>query len=128
VLFTASGAPWVCELVQEKSARERRGFVTDGPFLFQMTGGGLLMLWSSFSEDGYAMGVSRSESGEVTGPWRHFERPIVERDGGHGMAFRDFGGGLFVVFHSPNRTPDERPVLARVEERGETIVRTDPAS
>jgi arabinan endo-1,5-alpha-L-arabinosidase len=122
LLFTASGAPWVRELVHRSSTGEaRRGWVTDGPFLFRPTDGGLLMLWSSFGERGYAMGIARSESGEVAGPWRHEPDPVVACDGGHGMLFRSFDGGLHLTYHAPNRTPEERPVLVRAEERDGSI-------
>jgi arabinan endo-1,5-alpha-L-arabinosidase len=122
LLFTASGATWVRELVHRSSAGEpRRGYVTDGPYLFRASDGALLMLWSSFGDSGYAMGIARSDSGEVAGPWRHGPEPIVACDGGHGMLFRSFDGGLHLTYHAPNRTPDERPVLVRGEERGGSI-------
>ena len=75
-LFTAAQAPWVKELI----ATGRRGFVTDGPFLQRTASGHLLLLWSSFSARGYAMGVAISRSGEIAGPWHHEPNPLV--DGG----------------------------------------------
>lgn len=123
LLFTASGAPWVRELVSRKGTpAERRGYITDGPFVLRAADGGLLMLWSSFGDSGYAMGMSRSDSGAITGPWRHLDHPLVGSDGGHGMVFRDFHGALYATCHSPNRTPDERPVLFRVEENRGALV------
>jgi len=123
ILFSASQAPWVREVVDRGGAR--RGFVTDGPFVFRASDGGLLLLWSSFSDLGYAMGIARSDSGEITGPWRHMPRPVVDCDGGHGMVFRDFSGALFLTYHSPNKTPEERPVFRRVVERDGTLLVVD---
>ena len=102
-LFHASDAPWTREL--------RPGCrVTDGPFLFTGDDGTLSMLWSSFGEHGYAMGIARSENG-VTGPWHQQREPFFGRDGGHGMIFRTFDGQRRLVLHSPNVTPLERAVF-----------------
>ena len=76
----------------------------------------LLMLWSSVGSKGYAMGIARSESGTVTGPWRQDAVPLWAEDGGHGMVFRGFGGRLFVTFHTPNNTPKERSVFIEIED------------
>ena len=99
-LFHASEAPWVRPV--------RRGcFVTDGPFVFRHADGGLRMLWSSFGEGGYAVGMAYSEGG-IAGPWRHFPEPLYHADGGHAMIFRKFDGSRCLAFHSPNRAPLER--------------------
>jgi hypothetical protein len=74
------------------------------------------MLWSSRGEHGYAMGIARSASGTVEGPWEHDAQPIWGKDGGHGMIFRAFDGHLFMTLHAPNKTPDERPVFIEIEE------------
>ena len=65
------------------------------------------MLWSSIGKEGYAMGTALSE-GSILGPWRLSAEPLVKTDGGHGMAFRGFDGALYICFHSPNDTPNER--------------------
>lgn len=46
------------------------------------------------------------------------------KDAGHGMVFRTFEGRLMATVHTPNRTPDERPVFFEVEERGGTLALT----
>ena len=88
-LFNASEAPWVRESGwPDQDARFRfPTYVTDGPFLYRLGDGALIMLWSSLGSKGYAMGVSRSESGRVSGPWQHDPEPIWAEDGGHGMIF-----------------------------------------
>lgn len=118
-LFNASEAPWVKESTwPAKDAKYRfPTYVTDGPFLHRLSDGILIMLWSSLGEKGYAMGVSRSESGQITGPWHHDLEPIWAEDGGHGMIFRTFAGQLMLTFHSPNQTPNERAVFVEVEEK-----------
>jgi len=118
-LFAASSAPWVSPL--DRVVNGNRGYVTDGPFLHTRKDGTLLLLWSSFTSRGYAMGIARSESGSVLGPWIHDPEPLMDRDSGHGMAFRAFDGSLYATVHSPNKTPLERPVFVRIEETGRTL-------
>lgn len=112
LLFTASAAPWArpfnpptppppgLELADDP-------LFTDGPFLFRSPSGELRMLWSSFGDEGYAMGIATSKSGDVTGPWIQQNRPLWERNGGHGMLV-DVGIQTYLVFHAPNETPNER--------------------
>ena len=117
-LFNASEAPWVNRSSWPGEAGEYRfpTYVTDGPFCFRNRNGILLMLWSSLGNKGYAMGLARSDSGSVTGPWRQEAVPLWSEDGGHGMVFRGFDGRLFVTFHTPNKTPEERPVFIEIED------------
>ncbi len=107
-LFSASQAPWVRSHVPGAGL-----YVTDGPFLLHNERGELLMLWSSFSDEGYAIGLSRSRSGDILGPWEHFEEPLFSKDGGHGMLFRTFDRRLMLAIHRPNHTA-ERAVFFEV--------------
>lgn len=74
------------------------------------------MLWSSMGTQGYAMGIARSTTGSILGPWVQDPKPIYEQDGGHGMMFRTFDGRLILTFHTPNNTPDERPIFLELNE------------
>ena len=47
------------------------------------------MIWSSFSENGYAEAVAFSENGSITGEWKHCENMFSAQNGGHGMIFKD---------------------------------------
>lgn len=115
VLFHASDALW------SKAMNEEGARVTDGPFLYRASDGGLLMLWASHGEKGYVQGLARSTSGLVTGPWVQDSQPVFEADGGHGMLFRRFDGQLMLTLHSPNDSPNERPVFLPVEEKNRRI-------
>jgi arabinan endo-1,5-alpha-L-arabinosidase len=112
VLFRASQAPWA----QQIDSKGRKGYVTDGPWMHRLPGGELLMLWSSFSEGDYTIGVARSTSGQLLGPWLQDAQPLYNDDGGHCMTFRDLEGNLWLSFHHPNRHPDERPKLLPLAE------------
>ena len=113
-LFRASEAPWV--------PRNPKGdYITDGPFLHRTSGGELLMLWSSTGPRGYAMGLARSIAGGILCPWRQDPVPLYAEDGGHGMLFRTLAGQLMLTLHTPNRTPDERPIFVPIEETNEQL-------
>jgi hypothetical protein len=122
-LFSGSEAAWVRrkEWPPEDAPHRFPTYVTDGPFLHRLAGGTLVMLWSSLGARGYAMGIARSEGGDLAGPWRQEDEPLWAADGGHGMIFRALDGRLMVTFHSPNRTPHERAVFVELVERDEWL-------
>lgn len=111
VLFTASQAPW------SAAGKDSSNYVTDGPYLYRTEKGELHMLWSSGSKTGYAIGIARSETGKIEGPWLQDEQPLFSEDGGHGMLFRTFGGQLMLSIHAPNKLTEERAVFFPMEEK-----------
>lgn len=114
LLFRASQAPWA-KTVRHSSGIT--GYVTDGPFFHRTAEGRLLLLWASFSDGGYTQGVAVSSNGEIDGCFAQ-EAPLFEKDGGHGMVFRDLDGRLWLTLHSPNTHLEERPVFFPLEEAG----------
>lgn len=118
-LFNARSASWV------KAARMDDGFegyVTDGPFMYRTAEGALLMLWASFSGGGYTEGLAISDNGEIDGKFTQLD-PLFEKDGGHGMVFRSLDGQLYMVLHSPNVPPQERPHFIKIAESGGRLIR-----
>lgn len=118
-LFRADDAPWAIAQV------------TDGCWMYRTQKGSLLMIWSNFSEDGYAVGIARSTSGCVEGPWVHEEKRLFSSadsglyDGGHGMIFHDESGQMYLSVHSPNTPCDirrEMPVFVKIREENDTLV------
>ncbi|MDF2926746.1 MAG: glycoside hydrolase [Paenibacillaceae bacterium] len=121
LLFRASEAPWTTRL-DSKSSAAGDVYVTDGAFLHRTRDGQLLMLWASFVDNRYALGVARSTGGDISGPWVHDEKALFQQDGGHGMLFRRLDNGqLMLTIHAPNKTPHERPVFLHVEEAGGSL-------
>lgn len=116
VLFKASEAPWTTPF-QSPRYPNQDNYVTDGPYLFHAESGVLYMLWASFINNKYALGIAKSSSGAVTGPWFHEEKAFYQNDGGHGMVFRTFEGRLMLTIHTPNQTPDERPIFIELVEK-----------
>ncbi|MNO34209.1 Glycosyl hydrolases family 43 [compost metagenome] len=107
LLLRASEAPWV--VLNEENGRS--GYVTDAPFLISSPDGQLYMIWSSQGKEGYAIGLARSLSGTVSGPWIHEKQPLFSKDGGHGMIFEALDGLQMVSLHRPNLTPLERAIF-----------------
>jgi hypothetical protein len=84
------------------------------------------MLWSSGTNNGYAVGIATSESGKLAGPWRQAPTALFEEDGGHPMLFRTFDGRLMMAIHQPNVTPNERERFIELREEGDTLVLATP--
>lgn len=116
-LFSASSASWV-----RSHEPDGNRFVADGPFPYRNKKGELLILWSSFGEYGYAIGVARSPGGEILGPWEQSPQPLSEGDSGQGMLFRTFGGELRLCLHCPNRPPVEKLFFYSLKETGDGLL------
>lgn len=110
VLFKASESGWAVK-------NNGQGFVTDGPFLYKTSNGKLTMIWSSFSENGYAEAVAFSEDGSINGKWKHCENMLSAQNGGHGMIFKDLDNNLRFTMHYPNSPfGEERAKLYYLDE------------
>ncbi|MDN5202136.1 glycoside hydrolase family 43 protein [Fulvivirgaceae bacterium BMA10] len=113
LMFKASDAPWV---------GERSSYVTDGCYLYRTKDGVLLMIWSSFGAEGYAIGIVESESGKLRGPWKHQDKLLFHKNGGHGMIFRNFNNQLIMTLHQPNSPRgEERAKFFKLEDSGNTL-------
>ena len=120
-LFNASSAVWA------KPAKHSNGmpdsYVTDGCFLYTTKTGKLLMIWSNFGNEGYAVGIAESTTGKILGPWKQQEKLLFKDNGGHGMIFRGFDGKLYLVVHAPNNPGGkERAVIRELVDTGDTLV------
>ena len=113
VLFRASEPFW--------ADKNKDNYVTDGPFLYRTENGRLLMIWSTFTDGEYVQAVAHSDNGDIDGNWVH-DKPLFDKDGGHGMIFEDFNGEKHLILHSPNENPLERPVMFTVKEENGTLV------
>ncbi|MBQ2968271.1 MAG: family 43 glycosylhydrolase [Clostridia bacterium] len=125
VLFTASSLPGVCEVgyAPGQNCDSKGNFVTDGPFMYRTKSGRLLMIWSSFTKEGYCEAISYSDNGSVLGNWAHEEKLLFSKDGGHGMLFYDKAGDMKFAYHQPNNPKGaERPHFADVEEKNDTLI------
>ncbi|MCD8131151.1 MAG: glycoside hydrolase family 43 protein [Lachnospiraceae bacterium] len=109
LLFHATDAEWV--------ARPAKGYVTDGPFIYHLSNGELMMIWSSFGSLGYAVGMAKARDGHIMEGWTQLKEPLFQEDGGHGMIFKTKEGRIMLALHTPNEKCKERPVFLELEER-----------
>lgn len=112
-LFSADKKAWI--------PKNPKRYVTDGPFVYKTESGKMLLLWSSFGEEGYLEAIAYPKNGNLTDEWIHVEKPLFEKDGGHGMIFRTFDGRRIFIYHSPNKTPFERPAMREVYEKNDML-------
>lgn len=118
VILRAGDVDWAYSLVDPAADN----YVTDGPFFRKGKNGKLYMLWSSFHagpQYWYAQALAVSDSGSIRGPWRHADHFLLDEDSGHGMIFDGFDGETYMILHSPNVNPNERPCLMRIRETGD---------
>ncbi len=118
-LFSATDAPWVKPAQnwpEDGGYRSFPAYVTDGPWLHRSANGKLLMLWSSFGEGGYSIGVAESTNGRIDGDWIQHPVPLFSKDGGHCMVFRDLENRLRLSLHAPNTDQLERPYFYFIQE------------
>ena len=119
-LFCASAAEWA--LKGKEDNPRGHTFVTDGCFLYRTMSDKLLMIWSSFSGDSYAIGIAESASGKIHGPWRQQRDLLFAENGGHGMLFKDFNNRLCLAFHAPNSPGgQERAHIYEIKDMGSTL-------
>ena len=99
-------------------------YFSDGPGFIKNNDGNLYMIFSSWSDKGYAVGAARSESGSISGPWIIQNEPIFPENGGHGMFFEDMRGKLILTLHYPNDRFKEHPCFWEVSaENGMLIIK-----
>ena len=117
LLSSAATAPWVRPFPHAAEFGVQEDvYLADGPALYSARSGELLLLWSSFGSDGYSVGVARSASGGLWGPWVHDPEPLFAGDGGHCMLFRSKEGKLMMALHAPNTKGRERPTFIELAE------------
>ncbi len=125
ILFLAREAAWARPFpwAKEEFGIEGDCYFTDGPSLRRMPDGTLYMLWSSWGTNGYAVGVARSVSDTIQGPWQQSPQAVWPENGGHGMIFEDLNGQLLLTLHYPNDKFAERPTFHRLmETKDKTLI------
>lgn len=115
-LWSASQASWAYDLGEAdyEEATHTVNYVTDGPYLMKIDNE-LVALWSSFTENGYVVAVSRSNTGSINGTWSVDNELLYDEDGGHGMVFETLDGQTKFVYHTPNTDRLERPCFKNID-------------
>ena len=100
ILFRGSEAPWGDDFMYTSNDG---GGAASGPCVWRMEDGSLVILWSNETPYGDAIGIAKSESGELWGPWKQYDKPVYAMDGLHASLFRRFGDGMLMMpFYSKN--------------------------
>ncbi len=114
-MFKAKDASWVRTIPQYKG-KPMEGYITDGCFLRKLPSGTLMMIWSSFSDNGYTVACAYSKSGMLAGPWEHHDDLVFSSNGGHGMIFESLEGDLLLPLHHPNTNLFPKCKIFKIEE------------
>jgi len=124
LLFEAAQAPWSrpVPFAKKEFGMDGEVYFVDGPCMYRTQAGKLLMLWSSWGERGYTVGLTYSDNDEIDGEWHHLEVPFFSENGGHGMLFQSREKEWMFAFHSPNDLYKERPHFKRTKESNDVIV------
>jgi len=121
MLFSSDEAP--CSLAQpiKYNGKESSRFGSDAPFLMKLSNKTLFLTWSPYPIDHYIVAGAISESGSIKGPWKHYDTPLFDRNGGHAMFFDDSEGKKKMCIHCPERPPFERALILDVKEENGII-------
>ena len=93
-----------CGFAKMISSKSCKGFVAEGPWLFEENGK-IALLWSTITKTGYS--VIKSVANDVMGDYV-FDKFIFTENGGHCMKFTWKDGKNYISLHQPNETPNER--------------------
>ncbi len=102
-----------------REGNDRCHNVTDGPFMYRLKNGRLIMIWSTVNGK-YFQCVCASDNGKISGNWSHLPN-LFDDNGGHGMIFTGLDGELYLTLHCPNNQPDERPAFFKIRETEESL-------
>jgi len=98
ILFRGSDAPWGDDFMW---CSTEGGGCASCPQPYRLKDGSLCMLWTNNTPYGLAIGVAKSETGEICGPWIQVEKPVYALDAGHGTLFNRLEGSLAMVAYQP---------------------------
>ncbi len=101
--------------------RQTKRYGSDAPFVQKLSDGTLYLTWSPYLDDHYVVLGAISKSGNIFGPWEHFDKPLFEDDGGHAMFFDDARGRKIMCIHAPERHMLERAHLYHMSEDGNVL-------
>lgn len=82
---------------------------SDAPFVMRLPGGKLLLTWSPIPGGNYVVLCAVSDS--LRSPWKHVDKPLYDRHGGHAMFFTDRDGKLKMALHGPEIAEKERTLI-----------------
>jgi len=117
ILFRVSEAVWGDDQIWTRSDG---GGVSDACWAHRLEDGTLIMIFTTRSKKGYAMGYAKSSSGEIYGPWEQMPTPLYAHDGGHCAIFRRLSDNqLMMSQHIADRGPKMFCIFEMEERNGD---------
>ena len=117
LLFRSVDAPCAKDPnILEFEGKPVRRYGSDAPFVQKLSDGRLYLTWSPYPGDTYIVASAVSDSGNISGPWRHLDKPLFDGHGGHAMFFTDKKGQRNICLHQPECPPEERALILPVKE------------
>ena len=93
---------------------------SDAPFIVKLSNGMLYLTWSPIPNNNYIVAGAVSDS--IKGKWKHLDKPLFDKNGGHAMFFKDFQNNLRMCIHCPECPPEERALFIKVNEEKNNLV------
>ena len=95
-----------CGFARALQNTKARGYVAEAPWVMHGEDGAIVLLWSTFTPEGYCISRNISTTGAM-GEYE-FDTLVFNQNGGHSMVFDDLEGKHRIIFHHPNNSPNER--------------------
>lgn len=114
--------PWIRHM--EDPRVEKKGYLTDAPFVYRRKDGGIDLLWSSYAVDnfdnvgsgGYVTAICTNVEGILAGKWKHRAKLLLDENTGHSALFYDLEGELRLISHGNDTIHgEEHPVIYYVK-------------
>lgn len=120
-LFSSDEAP-LSKATPDRTIPNTVRYGSDAPFVQKLSNGKILLTWSPYLNGNYVVLGAVSENG-IKGPWKHLEKPIFDKNGGHAMFFRDERNDLCMCLHAPENMAEmlERTHIYKMKEVGDSL-------
>jgi GH43 family beta-xylosidase len=116
-LFDYKGCAWAKTLNDPENNIVTDRYLLDGACTYVTKSGKLLIMWSSWSDVKYNVGIAYSDNGKLSGKWKHEDNYLLQGNTGHNSLFYTFDGKLMSAAHYPNSPfGKERPIFVELAE------------
>jgi hypothetical protein len=93
VLFRGSDASWSDDFMYT----DEGGGAARSPAVHRLKDGRLVILWTDNTPYGHAVGIAKSETDEIYGPWVQYDKPVYCLDGGNASLFHRLDDDMLVM-------------------------------
>lgn len=115
LLFTSDSADYP-SVTHEFYGKTVTRYGSDAPFMSVLSDGTLYLTWSPIPDNNYIVSAAVCTDGTIRGTWKHLEKPLFDKNGGHAMFFTDLQGQRKLCIHCPEAWMQERALFLDVIE------------